>query len=148
MTRMTRNQIKYFGYLISKSQIGDENSKKVMLWLLSRSDRLSKSVCLCLAEAELGELPNSVLITVHNMKSANDGFHINEIMKVMNTKFRFSVHAGCYEGDVNPTKHKSGITIWLSEIMYDKFNSTHQHFEEKMLKTIHLVEWDDSIDRF
>jgi len=115
----TKEQIDVLKYLISTSKDAGEETKKACLALINASQGLSIPVYFTGHSKDIS-------FGVHNMVSAHGTTHLNEIMRLMNTKWRFSHHGGYFEKITKSfivqmsNGHKYTHTIWLSPVRYDE----------------------------
>ncbi len=102
---ITEKQIAALRYVIFKAKNGTELTKRILALLIEKSENMTKEVCVTLVEYREGYTKQEIDDAAHGlgaMKSCNCTTHINEIMHVLGSGFRFSVHYG----DFDPTRKK------------------------------------------
>lgn len=148
MAKITRAQMKELAHLISVSMDVGEEAKKVILWLLYKTDRLTKSVGLSLFSEQCGELAKNVCFGVHDMLSSKGTTHLADLLGLVGSDFRFCGHCGCFNdrhGEFN-TKIE-GYTIWISPTQYD-LGVERIEYAPESIKNIKLVNRDTPISEF
>lgn len=99
----TAKQIAALKYVIFHSQDGDNLLKRILAFLIDRSENLTKEICLVLVadrEGYTGEEIDAAAHRLHGMQSANGTTHLDQILHVMGADLCFS----CHYGDVDPTR--------------------------------------------
>lgn len=97
--QLTEDQINSIKYMICVAPQGSLLMKQIMYALLDSSDGCTRSVHHTLREGnEYKSVEiNHHFLTAAGMTSSNCGTHINELMRVAGTSYRFSVHYGAYK---------------------------------------------------
>lgn len=98
----TKRQIAALKYLISAAKDGNPRVKQIMYFLIDRSERLTKEVCVTLTQDCEGFTGNEIDRDARKMSSLasrNCSTHIDQIMIALGTKFRFCVHYGNFGND-------------------------------------------------
>lgn len=147
MVRLTRAQMKQLAYLISVSKDINKPAKRVVLWLLYKTDRLTKPVCLCMNEKVCGKLAENVSFGVHDMSSCNGTTHLGSLVKLTGSKFVFWHHCGVYSKGGKYDPRGGGCTIWISPNSYDD-KAEQVVLDLKAINNVKLVEWDTLISEF
>jgi hypothetical protein len=141
---VTTKQIAALKYLVAASKHGNDTAKRVIWFLIDKSNRLSKEVCVTLTQGQEGysaEEIDEIVRTLHGITSCNGTTHLNEIFKVTGTDFVFDLHYGHFGSDGSfdtsgmfpgaPThmvldpkltilNQPRRYTFWLSKKMYSK----------------------------
>jgi hypothetical protein len=86
-------------YLIRVSQDGNEFLKKLMFFLIEKSELLTKAVYITFHPSEEfdGKDIHRQACAESSFHSSNRPTHLNELMALLGTDFRFSVHYGHYQ---------------------------------------------------
>lgn len=124
---MTEKQIAAVKYLIFRSNMGTDATKRLLAFLLDASKGLTEQVSLTLIEGREGysrEEIKQMGVEVHDMQSSNGSLHLSEIMAAMGSEFSFSCHYGHYDGQLlNSTGGGDSpmrYTFWLATGRYGK----------------------------
>lgn len=99
----TDNQIEALKYLILKSQEANELAKRIMFWLIEKSEGLTKDVCICLNEADGEFSADEIQLAARSFdhaSSSNSRSHLGAVFRAMNSEFSFHMHYG----DFDPTR--------------------------------------------
>lgn len=93
----TQEQVAALKYLIVKSKDAEESAKRLLIWMINHSRRLTKRVYVDI-NCERGKISTqkarSIINGVDAIKSGNGNTHLNEIMKAMGSQLGFYVSGG------------------------------------------------------
>lgn len=122
ITRVTDRQMKELEKLVFSSRDAEELGKKLLVWMLRKSENLTRPVRMTLidpAEGREGLMKSHVAAyAAHDMNSLNGSTHIDFILGAMGSPMCFSSHSGSYlNGELNP--RAGGATTWLAIDHYD-----------------------------
>lgn len=109
----TRKQTNALKYLIFKSNKIGEETKKVCFALINASCGLAVPVLYIVNSREVNTGIRKLISTDYNT-------HLNEVMKAMGTKFRFSYEDDYYDMGFFSSERKYTVKVWLSPILHDK----------------------------
>lgn len=114
---ITNEQISALRWIIFHSKDGNELTKRIMVFLIDSSERLTKEVYISLAPDREGYNTSEIIIAshnIHNMNSDNCSTHINTILRAMGSEFRFESLNG-EPGVVYDSKNRSfkGFSFFL-----------------------------------
>lgn len=96
----TSKQIAALKYIIFKAQNGTELSKRVLAYLIDKSEGLTKEVVLTLVANREGYKADEIskaALGVGEMQSSGGPTHINALLDVMGTELKFSFHYGDFD---------------------------------------------------
>jgi|GEM_PF-2790863 len=99
-------------------------AKQAMLWLLERSENLTKPVALSFPAA-LNEFGKDVSRGVHNMNSTSGKTFMSAFLKKLGVSMIFSTHRGSYVNGTFCSRY-GGCTIWISNECYDECATCYQ----------------------
>jgi hypothetical protein len=119
---MSKKQMEALEKFILASPDAGNYAKRVIIWMLRQTDRLTQPVVLALHEKIFGIEPTERLWrNIHDMCSANGKTHIDLFLAGMGTEMRLSHHGGRMEKRDNKfiNTNNPGVTIWISYIFYD-----------------------------
>ena len=139
---ITSEQIEMLKFFIVQSNDANDLGKRLIFFLIDVSKGLTEPVSVSFFQDKDGyteEEINEVANAIHDMRSSNGTTHIAELMYLMGTALRFSVHYGCYDdnGDFNTEGIFPGLkemapghekdrddipisyTVWLAKDFYD-----------------------------
>ncbi len=121
-------------YLIAKSKDSNDLTKKICLFLLDKSDLLSKTLRLKIVPDEKlsQDAVKAISYGMHNMLSSNDSTHLSEILELYDTPYRFFFN---YERIKNET---FCTNIWLSFKSYDNL-AEKVEFDLSAIESVDLV---------
>jgi hypothetical protein len=117
VNKITRRQIAAVKYIIFKSKDAGPLAKRVLAFLLDRSDLLKREVYITLREGKGYEEfeVQEAAVGVHDLISSNGQTFLNQVMDVSGTRFHFSFHVGTFNGG------KTGplaYTFWCAKGYY------------------------------
>lgn len=112
---MTQDQIQALKNLIRISPDMTTRAKKLLIWLIGKSENLTKSICVSIPRSDkkqpsLENLATEAGYGIHDATSINGKTQLNCILKAMGSRFRFRSHV---------MAQYSGYYIWLSSEYYD-----------------------------
>ncbi|MBI5076936.1 hypothetical protein HZB94_00955 [Candidatus Falkowbacteria bacterium] len=115
----SEEQIRQLKAAIINSKDSHDFAKKTILWLIEKSQRLTKSVALSfIANVKQGRF---ACFGVHDMVSANCTTHLDRVLKNISTKMYFWNHADAFKTNGKEFAYGNNCyTVWLSREMYDK----------------------------
>jgi len=93
-------QIAALKYLIFNAKQVDVLSKQILGFLIDKSEGLTKEVCITLTEDKEGYSAREIdeaMSGISNMESCNGWTHIDQIMILFGSDFRFSLHYGDFD---------------------------------------------------
>lgn len=96
----TLKQIAALKYMIFKARNVNGLSKRVLVFLIESSERLTKEVCLSLVADREGYTADEIKVAaygVHDMQSSNGATHVDQILHVMGSELGFSFHYGDFD---------------------------------------------------
>lgn len=99
----TKKQIAALKYVIFEAKNVSNLSKQISAFLIDRSKKLTKDVCLTLVENREGYTAKEINAAVNGigwMASSSGATHLDQIIIAMGSEFRFAVHYG----DFNPRR--------------------------------------------
>lgn len=97
---ITKTQIAALKYLIFEAENGTELSKRILAFLIDRSEGLTREVCLTLVEDRegyTGEEIDSAARGVGGMISCNCTTHLGALASLSGSELCFSVHYGDFD---------------------------------------------------
>ena len=109
---VSRSQMESLEKAISSSSF-TEFAKKALIWMLEKSENLTKQISLSFPPAH-SRLGRQVAFGIHNVcGSGGHSIRINDLMKRIGTPMFFSSHGGHYVGD-RFNARTGGFTAWLA----------------------------------
>jgi len=108
-------QIEELERFIAKSPDAGFFARKAMIWMLQKSEGMTKVVCLSFNPSQ-HTLAKLVADGIHNMRSAQGITYITKFMRNLGAPMTFSFTAGHYTGredDYDP--RSEGFTVWIAE---------------------------------
>jgi len=124
LPKITDDQMRALEEFVRCSPDANEFGKKAVLYVLRKSENLTKPVCLTLPDGAEGRdwvdgcEADQMQNAVHDMRSANGHTHIDLLFYAMGTDFSLSHHGGGYVNNVFSCEI-FGRTIWFSPYCYD-----------------------------
>lgn len=100
---VTKKQIAALKYMIFVSRNDNELSKRILAFLIDKSEKLTKEVCITLVADREGYTASEIENAAHaigGMNSSSGTTHLHALLCLMGGKFSFSHHYG----DVDPTR--------------------------------------------
>lgn len=148
----TKKQIDALKILIYESKDCDVLAKKLLLFLINRSEKLTRQVTLTLTEREGGfsrDEVRKICLEADRLSSVEWNTHLYEIFCAMGTRFFFSMHFGHYNengrfdhsGQFSCNTTKMRFTFWLSKSPFgykDKGNLLKLKITRKGLVNVRL----------
>jgi len=134
---MTETQINALKYLIFKSKdITVDEMRQLMFYMIDQSENLTKRIYCEVKQPTF--LKTTVEATWDSVRGTRTGTtHLPQVMKLMNTEFRFCVASGGYvDGKFNP--ELEGYTVWLSDIDYDHIQTTEVNISPEIIANVEL----------
>ena len=98
----TTRQIAGLRYMIFNAKAGTDLSKRILAFLIDRSEELTKEVCLTLVENREGYTADEISAAAYGvgaMQSSCRTTHLDELLCVMGSELCFSVHYGDFDPD-------------------------------------------------
>ncbi len=132
----TPKQIEALKYLLSHAEIKNDLAKRIVFFLLEKSNGLTQEVAFSLFEGRSGYSAEDVRTaarSVDYLRSVHGTTHIDAVFAAMNAEMHFSIHYGHYaENDPNsyntlgqfpgfkhhPVDAPVRYTFWLSRKSY------------------------------
>ena len=94
-----------------------EFGKKAVLWLLDKSEGMTKAVALVFPES-LIEIGIQASFSLHDMNSGNCKTKLNIFLESFGISWWFSTHCGQFS---QSGRHgDDGVTLWLAEKLYSR----------------------------
>lgn len=97
---MTDKQISALKYMIFNTKDGVDLSKRILAFLIDKSEGLTKEVCVSLVKDREGYTEEEISDAgygVSAMESCNCNTHIHALMCLMGSELQFSFHYGDYD---------------------------------------------------
>ncbi len=141
---LSDRQIEALKIYIAGSKDASNFGKRLCFWLIDQSNNLTRPVCVSIPKNCPGtpkgqiELCEQLLNSIHDMISGGNTTHLNSLLTVASTTFRFSVHGGIYDeqGELN---NFHGYTAWLSPHLYDD-KATRLRLDLEKINAIRLAD--------
>ncbi len=130
---ITEQQVATLRYLILKAE-GTDLAKRVLTFLINRSEGLTRDVCVSLVSGREGygrKEIEAAAHSVHNMHSVNHSVHIDALTTLMGSELHFSSSRTCLveespghlqfndlESADSPLKGQYCLSFWLTKENY------------------------------
>ncbi|OGI82153.1 hypothetical protein A3B93_00650 [Candidatus Nomurabacteria bacterium RIFCSPHIGHO2_02_FULL_42_24] len=108
----TQKQYEALEILISESKDITTEAKRIILWLLRKSELLTKPVCVSIDYESHRNLAIQAANSVHNTSN-----YLRKIFTAMGSDLHLSFHCGKYNGSTFIPR-ENAYTIWLTEKNY------------------------------
>jgi hypothetical protein len=111
---------------IINSKDSTDFAKRIIIWLLRKTQNLTWPVALSVLDATYGaELCAEMQNGAHDMLSSNGSTHLGNFFRGMGTEVTLEHHCGCFLLNRSKTEDSfearaNGRTIWFSFVYYDR----------------------------
>ena len=95
-----------------------EFGKKAVLWLLDKSEGMTKAVALVFPES-LIEIGIQASFSLHDMNSGNCKTKLNIFLESFGISWWFSTHCGQFSKG-QKERQEGGVTLWLATKLYSR----------------------------
>ncbi|MBI4142468.1 hypothetical protein HY480_01175 [Candidatus Uhrbacteria bacterium] len=130
-TPISATQVEALEACIRASPDASPFAKRVIIWMLRQTERLTIPVALSLPPELYGESARSVAFSAHDMVSANGRTHLDQVLRKGTTQFHLMGHDGQFVFDGYTHSGPTGLpakprpvergwkTLWWSYVWYD-----------------------------
>lgn len=119
---MKAKQIEALKYLIIKSKDADDLAKRILFFLIDKSEGLTKEVSMTVWEGDAfsRNTVNKAAENCNSLKSCSRETHLGELLALIGSEMHFSYHRGHYvDGRLDiGDQQKMRYTFWLAKEMH------------------------------